>query len=428
LRYLGYLFFFLMLVVPTTFQTTRGLFLLLIIGISIISAMKYGTRIHTWIAGITLICILTSSIFMLWGSINDAPGALRVGTVYVLWPLLFIFFISVFYDLQFWKSYLKVIVIASLAVEAMCLILITDAIGMSNIGIINYIDAHIGIYDGMTQFHTANLTTLIFSIPYLLSKFLLSDTEKPGSFFWKSIEAFALIGGVVVIIFTGRRALWIVLILSPIITFMLANIAGSSFQTSKFVKLATLMVIGFIISSSLYDINLNIIWDNILTGFNFDSSSQITESAYRRKEQFQALISGWELNPLFGFGHGAAAADNAGGSEQQWAYELSYIALLFQVGIVGVVIYSGSVVWLYLRSIRLMRCSLNSRLVMIPVLTGLTTFLIANATNPYLSKFDYLWVIFLPIAFLNSYLIDAKTQKRHSDGIYISKTRKCLDS
>jgi len=32
-------------------------------------------------------------------------------------------------------------------------------------------------------------------------------------------------------------------------------------------------------------------------------------------------------------------------------------------------------------------------------------FLIANATNPYLARFDGIWVIFLPLAFINRWLL-----------------------
>jgi hypothetical protein len=31
--------------------------------------------------------------------------------------------------------------------------------------------------------------------------------------------------------------------------------------------------------------------------------------------------------------------------------------------------------------------------------------LIGNATNPYLEKFDYIWVIFLPVALINFWLL-----------------------
>jgi hypothetical protein len=42
---------------------------------------------------------------------------------------------------------------------------------------------------------------------------------------------------------------------------------------------------------------------------------------------------------------------------------------------------------------------------MVATLTGMTTFLIANATNPYLEKFDCLWTVFLPLAVVNVSLL-----------------------
>lgn len=38
---------------------------------------------------------------------------------------------------------------------------------------------------------------------------------------------------------------------------------------------------------------------------------------------------------------------------------------------------------------------------MIVLLVGMTGFLIANVTNPYFGSFDFMWTIFLPIAYIN---------------------------
>ncbi len=389
-----------MLTTPTTLQVQRGALLALLLAVSIVSALRRGVRLHSWIIWVTFACVTTSSIFMLWGSINDAPGALRVGTVTILWPILFIFIIGVYNNTLFWKPYLKVMVIASMVVEIMCFILLTDALGITNIGIINYVDAEIGIYQGMTQFHTANLTTLLFSIPYLLSKAIFLNEPKNDPLFWKYVERLTLLGGLILMFFAGRRIFWLVCVLAPIITVILIKLTGARIIIRNFLVLAVFCTIALITSCYIYNIDLNAIWNDFIAGFDFSSGI----GAYRRKEQFQLLIEGWKTSPFFGLGHGAAAVDNTG-LEQSWSYELFYIALLFQVGIVGMTIYTGSVIWLYLRSIKLIRHNINARLLMIPVLTGLTSFLFASGTNPYLAKFDYLWVLFLPIAFLNSYLI-----------------------
>jgi hypothetical protein len=125
-----------------------------------------------------------------------------------------------------------------------------------------------------------------------------------------------------------------------------------------------------------------------------------------RAEQFFALLDGWQQNPLFGAGHGASAVGSLRDAEMPWAYELSYVALLFQTGLVGFSIYCSGVIWIFWMGFKIIRSSHWLGFYMLPVLVGTFCFLIANATNPYLAKFDYMWVIFLPVALINSYLLD----------------------
>jgi hypothetical protein len=44
--------------------------------------------------------------------------------------------------------------------------------------------------------------------------------------------------------------------------------------------------------------------------------------------------------------------------------------------------------------------------IMLPLSVGLAAFLIANATNPYLLKFDFMWALFLPLALINRWLVE----------------------
>ena len=55
-------------------------------------------------------------------------------------------------------------------------------------------------------------------------------------------------------------------------------------------------------------------------------------------------------------------------------------------------------------------------LYMFPILVGTTCFLIGNATNPYLAKFDYIWVIFLPVTVINLWLLDTSRSQRNNEG------------
>ena len=51
-------------------------------------------------------------------------------------------------------------------------------------------------------------------------------------------------------------------------------------------------------------------------------------------------------------------------------------------------------------------------LYLLPKLVGMSSFLIASASNPYLRTFDYMWAIFLPIAFINFWLLNRRTNRR----------------
>jgi O-antigen ligase len=121
----------------------------------------------------------------------------------------------------------------------------------------------------------------------------------------------------------------------------------------------------------------------------------------------------WSARPIFGAGFGAVASDNFGSSVEDvpWAYELQYVALLFQVGVFGMLVYGGAVLWLMYQLINKSKANPDYAILMIPSLVGLSCFLIANATNPYISKFDYLWTLFLPVGLVNFALLNNRVNK-----------------
>jgi O-antigen ligase len=161
--------------------------------------------------------------------------------------------------------------------------------------------------------------------------------------------------------------------------------------------------------SSFFGVDLLKVWQEFLRAFDFSDVSNL--SAYLRREQFFSLLEGWIDAPLFGHGHGTSASGSLRSDDMPWAYELSYMSLLFHTGLVGVIVYSSSVGWVFWKSIQVVRSRPESAALFLPVLSGLACFLIANATNPYLGKFDYLWTLFLPIGVLNAYLLQEARSK-----------------
>jgi len=117
-----------------------------------------------------------------------------------------------------------------------------------------------------------------------------------------------------------------------------------------------------------------------------------------RSDQAWHLMDAWALNPIFGAGFGSNVPGYAYASEIPWSLELQYHLLLFNVGLVGVMIAIGAVIvgLAYLRKAVVARPDLTP--IMVSASTGAVAMLIANATNPYLVAPGHQWALFLPIA------------------------------
>lgn len=259
--------------------------------------------------------------------------------------------------------------------------------------------ARIGLYDGYIEYFLPNIATLIYVFPAILASFFILNRDNTiiGS---SSFTLTAILLCIGVAIITGRRAVLLIFVLSPIIIYLLASASNI-----RLLRPTRVLAFGFSILFStpvvftLLDINMSSIIEDFMTGFNFDRANT-TESSYLRAKQFYYLYVGWAERPFLGHGLGSSSPHILRSDDHPWAYELSYAALLFQTGIAGALIYGGSVVWLFLRSIAIMRKRPETVGYIFPPLVGLTCFLIANATNPYLLKFDYLWALFLSVGLL----------------------------
>jgi hypothetical protein len=168
----------------------------------------------------------------------------------------------------------------------------------------------------------------------------------------------------------------------------------------------------------MYPVRLGSVWSVFTTGFQFGSDPV----ALSRAQQFDALIRGWLTSPLLGSGHGAAAPDMVRSLEMPWAYELTYAALLYHTGLVGAFFYAGGIFWIYLQAVSIIRAGTALAPLTVAVLTGTTTFLIAAATNPYLERYDALWVIFLPLAIINASWLAGRTERADFNGKQVHAT------
>jgi hypothetical protein len=270
------------------------------------------------------------------------------------------------------------------------------------------LEQSIGFYPGFVQYSLTTLASMLFLVPYLMARVVIRPPD--GSLAGQVASWTALILGLAAIGLSLRRGIIFAVGLAPMFIAVLAAFLPRPQRTRAAgafaVLVAVLVALG---SGAVVFAHFRYGWtpDNMLAfiGGGYDFQSPVDPGAVARSLQFNALIDAWAKSPVFGAGAGAAGATYVRDPSQPWAYELSYVALLYQTGLVGLLIYASGIAWIFWTGIRMIRSGHPLGLRLFPVLIGMAAFLVGNATNPYLAKFDYLWVIFLPVAYINLWLL-----------------------
>ncbi|WP_341582333.1 hypothetical protein [Marinobacter metalliresistant] len=395
-------FFALMLVVPTTLQAPRGVFLVLIAVVGGVLALRTW-RVHRDIILLWLLTMLVGLFGVIWGVTNSAPGALKVTSVYLIWPVLYLLFIGLAHDPRVIKSIESALLVGITFATLMALtVILAGLLGYGSIiyPLLEFQGAAFGNYGGFIEFRTYGLTTVMYGFPFVLSVILVRRGELRGL---RKFGIYLLLFAIVLAALgSGRRAFWLVMLLTPFIMLSFLQLSSCHLKPVPFLSLtfksSVLAVLAIACIITAIGLDPVALVENFVAAFQGQEASS--------GERFKQAASLWEKfseSPVVGHGFGSTV-DVVRSHDTPWAYELSYLALLMNVGLVGFLIYSAAVLWVALKGIQLSRKNAEFAKLFVPLITALSAFLIMNATNPYLGKFDYLWVIFLPVALINAYL------------------------
>jgi O-antigen ligase len=400
---------------PTVYKEVKIVILMLLMLIVMYKIIKNEIHLTKEIAFLSMISFIGSGLFILNGMVNSNPGAIPSATVFIMWPIVYILLLGVNNSIDIFKTFDKIMLFSSYFISIYGVYFLLGNASVIAEGLFFNIfpeDAYmgIGLSDGVVSVSMINFSSLLFLGPFIFTKFLFSKNFKTTLIY---IVALLLLIGIVFL--SGRRALLVTQIFSLLLIYFISFYINSKeikYKIRKrlihlFIYSSIFSFLVFNIVLYYYEIDFSLFWNNLIEGFSFGSSND--ESTQIRTEQFESLIDGWLSSPLFGNGLGAVASVIRD-SNQPWAYELTYISLLFQTGIVGVLFYLLLVFYIIWQSIKLMKNKINIEYIL-PYLIGMISFLIGTASNPYLFKFDYMWVIFLPIMLINTYKIIAINQK-----------------
>lgn len=298
-------------------------------------------------------------LLLIWGFIiplsNNVDLRMSVAEIQPFVAVLLIFPFYYLFAEYGPRRYLNVLVVstATMAIMVILLWLCTNIFGLTGIGITarNFYtglnDSDIGVYIGPMPDGSFRIMLINFILfPIMMS---YHNWDKP-SIPWSAFYAVAIFA-------TGTRAF---LGVGAII------ICAALLRKRPVLAIPVIAALaGF---ASIYMLNhreLHI----------FDFTSDFTSSSERYVQFFSLLNLFWRF-PIFGAGFGASAGVIRS-FDAPYSYELTYVALLAKIGVVGALILGGVLMaWIG----RLMRASPNWMSIAVLVIS----IVVMTATNPYL--------------------------------------------
>jgi hypothetical protein len=405
--------------VPALSNVKVLFFALIIAGVGVTVFATGESGLHTSVVVWTLSLSLLSFVFVLEGAFAGAPGVERTAETYVLWPIVYLLVIAGVRSRRLVDG-LVVTVIAStlwIAIYSLVYLLIRTNVVPENryFELISFDWEHqmFALNDGFIIMQFPGINSLPFLLPFSIAALATFSPRNGGmragfrALLWAT-ASFSVVAALI----SGRRGLYLVTLAAPLFTYLLLRfqpIAERRTSKKALIRVAAVGVVALVVllmfTSAVYGIGPSSLIGRVSAGLNFGATSE-EGGATERRVQFHALLAGWMDSPLMGAGHGSPAYGSIQSGDSPWNYELHYAALLYQTGLIGFAAYASGILWIYWMGVRVIRAGGYASAVMVALLVGLSSVLVADATNPYLARYDAMWAIFLPLAVINWWLVE----------------------
>lgn len=396
------LLIFMMMFVPTAYEPIKAGLLLLSCSLALVGVIYGVLKINRAVFFAILTLTTVGLLYSFYGVLNDAPGAVRTLTVYFLWPWVFLLLATYLSHDRSLELLFKTLIASLILIILYSFLFLGMKAGFVPENLYFELDQGqgVGFYDGFVEYGMYSISSLIFLIPLAIHFFYikLKLPRRKHMYLWAALT----VASIVLTLLTGRRAMLLVFMIIPMIImaewFLFSGLKKLPIKIrhlSKSPGFYALAFFLFLIAFGLLDhldFNLNKVWAMFSDGFNFESGKSTSE----RTLQFFSLINGWfDSSILFGAGNGSAV-DVVRSEKMAWAYELTYVYLLFSTGLVGFIFYFGWFGYGLLRVRQSLKMRPDLKIYVLPLMTAVFCFGIASASNPYFGKFDFLWIIMLP--------------------------------
>lgn len=382
-----------MLIFPNSFSIYKMIFVLFIIGVLVFNLIKKKIKIKS--IHVLVFYFLFSLFSLIWlfiGLVNDGMNEAIYDyfKIYVLYSVIYSILMVSIQDGRYMSVIVKSILFSGLIIVIINAVLLCEVFFNFELLPFWFRDEIVGSAN-ITEDHISvsanNINSLFFIAPvvYVCATSNTMNISRSKSFSW-----ILLLMMMTISVLSGRRALLLLLFFIPIFytlqSFLFFNKADRKYVSLSFFEVMLLFIFPIFvvfIANSLDLINIQVFLARF--GENFDTGNA-------RTDQFGALIDGFFNNFWIGSGFGKSV-EIIRDSDRPWLYELTYLQLLFNGGLIGFLAVSILVISFYIIALRRISNFNSCKTEALALLTGFVVFSFASATNPYYSGFDTLFII-----------------------------------
>ena len=418
---LAYVLVFLILVFPTVPQLAHlkeFLFAVILVTIGITTYNTGHRGLHPTVALWTFSLAALSFLLILEGFFTGTPGADKIIGIYIIWPIIYGLVIVGVRNERILLGLIKTALLSTICIALYSVLYaLTETHILPENRFMDFLSfdwkaQQFYLEDGFIHMTFAGVNSLPFLVPFSLAALVTFLPRAVAALPLRRIWLWTAGSlGLLSVLLSGRRALFLVILTTPLLTLLFLSfqpMAQRRLSRKALVRTMAFGVLAVVVSlaclNASYGVTLTAATDRFTLAFDFSPTTEDT-GATERREQFHALLAGWMENPILGAGHGASAYGSIRSELTPWNYELYYMALLYQTGLVGFAAYVLGVIWIYWKGVQVIRDGGWLSALMVACLVGMSSFLIANATNPYIAGLDGMWTIFFPLALINFWLL-----------------------
>lgn len=387
---------------PTLTVVAYGL---VVVG-SAISIISQGARVDRRIVWFFVATAGAGIVWVGYGLLRNNAGALSESVFFFALPMLWLF-IVLGTSLSAVQTVVNTIPFVGLVIGLLGSLYYLYAIGFASLRWVTVVP--LGQSAGLPGDRDYGFVLTLYSLASLtfLIPFLLISLVVPNSYSWKPSRLVAwpaLLVLLLLLFVSGRRALFVSIVLAVGIGFVLFLLGKAEQRTRRRLYVATLAVL---LSSAVLA---------VVSKFSFEAmigsiATDLFAPGSVRARSGDSLIASFLNSPVIGHGLGATVSGSVRDKSRPWNFELQYHLLLNDLGILGFAILTAATLAVVVIGVRLYRANRVRFVLLIPMTVGTVSVLIANASNPYLHTPGQYWMFYLLVA-----SISAAAVEKHSPG------------